>query len=178
MKKYRPLLVALAALIAGHLSYVFASPYVFMQIAMKRISENFTKINQFNSGPRTTTASRQIVRPSPDLAYSACVYDLNGGPIHVYGAPWSDYMSISVFADNSDNFYSQNDREAKGGVNFILAKTGQKVPSGLKTVYSPSNKGIILDRRLAPTQEKFDLAKAARAANKCEKFAAYKHLNQ
>lgn len=138
-----------------------------MGVAMKRLSNGWANTNQFIQGPQTTMHSRQIVRPSPDMAYAACVYDLRDGAVHVTAAPWDDYMSISVFAANSDNIFSQNDREAPNGVAFVLAKRGQTVPPGAKVIYSPSRRGIILDRRLAPTKERFELAKAARQNNAC-----------
>jgi len=167
LKKFKYLIVGTFALILGHISYVFLGPYVFMGVAMKRLSNGWANTNQFTQGQQTTIHSRQIVRPSPDMAYAACVYDLRDGPVRIYAAPWDDYMSISVFAANSDNFFSQNDREAPQGVNIVLAKQGQNVPPGAKIVYSPSMRGIVLDRRLAPTKIRFELAKAARSSNVC-----------
>ncbi|MEK7661638.1 MAG: DUF1254 domain-containing protein [Pseudomonadota bacterium] len=166
MKKSHYLIITIVALAIGHFAYIFLSPYVFMGVAMKRLSNGWTMTNQFIQGPQTTMHSRQIVRPSPDMAYAACVYDLRNGPIHIRAAPWDDYMSISVFAANGDNIYSVNDREAPNGVDFYLAKP-TIVTRASNTVYSRSSRGIILDRRLAPTKQRFELAKAARQNNIC-----------
>jgi uncharacterized membrane protein len=158
---------ALVAMIA-HLAVIFTAPYVLMGGAMKKLSGHGRAVNQFVFSPRTTEASRAVVRPSPDLAYGACVYDLAKGPLRVHAAPWSDYMSISVFQANSDNIFVMNDRQAPGGVDFVLAKKGQATPAGVKVVISPSDKGIILDRRLAPTADAFTKADVARHGDVCQ----------
>ncbi|MBK6704983.1 MAG: DUF1254 domain-containing protein [Caulobacteraceae bacterium] len=108
---------------------------------MERISRGGTRINQWSHAPRTDEEARRVVRPSPDLAYSACVYDLAQGPLHVTAAAWDDYMSVSVFAANSDNIFVQNDREAPNGVDFVLVRAGAAVPSGaVQVVESPSRR--------------------------------------
>ncbi|KAF0186274.1 MAG: hypothetical protein FD163_942 [Hyphomonadaceae bacterium] len=169
LKKSHYLIIAIVALAIGHFAYIFLSPYVFMGVAMKRLSNGWTMTNQFIQGPQTTMHSRQIVRPSPDMAYSVCVYDLRNSSIHIRAAPWDDYMSISVFAANGDNIYSVNDREAPNGVDFVLEGPTYATiaATDVETVYSPSMHGIILDRRLAPTKQRFELAKVARQNNIC-----------
>ena len=163
--------VALVGLMA-YFAVIFAAPYVLMGGAMKKLSGGGRAVNQFVFSPRTTEASRAVVRPSPDLAYGACVYDLSKGPLRVHAAPWSDYMSISVFQANSDNIFVENDRQAPTGIDFVLAKKDQATPPGARVVISPSTKGIVLDRRLAPTQEAFAKADAARHGDVCETIGA------
>jgi len=165
------LLVALVSAAIGYAAVFVATPYVLMGAAMKKLSGNGRAVNQFVFGPRTTEASRNIVRPSPDLAYASCVYDLSKGPLKVHAAPWGDYMSISVFQANSDNIFVLNDRQAPNGVDFVLAKKGQPTPPGARVVISPSDRGIILDRRLAPTAEAFAKADAARRGDVCAVIA-------
>jgi uncharacterized membrane protein len=165
-------IVALVCALIGYAGVFVATPYVLMGAAMKKISGNGRAVNQFVFGPRTTEASRTIVRPSPDLAYASCVYDLSKGPLLVHATPWSHYMSISVFQANSDNIFVLNDRQAPNGVDFVLAKTGQATPPGARVVISPSDKGIILDRRLAPDAETFAKADAARRGDVCRIVSA------
>jgi len=166
-------LTAMVALIAGA-TLVLAAPYVIMGGAMKKVSDGGRAVNQFVFGPRTSETPRNIVRPSPDLAYASCVYDLSKGPLRVHAAPWSNYMSVSVFQANSDNIFVQNDRQAPTGIDFVLARKGQATPAGAHVVISPSARGIILDRRLAPTAEAFARADAARHGDVCETVAAPK----
>lgn len=160
------LTVVVAAI--SHVAVIVAAPYVLMRGAMARISRDGTSINAWNHAPRVSETSRRIVRPSPDLAYSSCVYDLSSGPVRVTAAAWDDYMSVSAFAENSDNFFVINDRQAPNGVDFILIRAGEPKPDGPATVVeSPSTTGIILQRRIAPTEERFAQADAARKADVC-----------
>jgi uncharacterized membrane protein len=162
----------LIALAVGHLGVVTAYPYWAMSTAMDRISQDGAAVNQWRHGQRATGASRRIVRPSPDLANSSCVYDLADGPIRVTAAAWDGYMSVSVYSANSDNIFVVNDRAAPGGVDMMIYERGTARPSGADLVVeSPSEKGIVLQRRLAPTPERFALAAAARASDVCGTLA-------
>lgn len=165
---WRLVVLGAAVAAASHVAVIVAAPYILMRGAMKRVSRDGTSINKWNHGQRVSEQSRRVVRPSPDLAYSACVYDLSSGPIRVTAAPWDDYMSVSVFAANSDNFFVVNDRQAPDGVDFTLIRAGDEKPAGVATVVeSPSTRGIVLQRRIAPTEERFALAHAARQADVC-----------
>jgi uncharacterized membrane protein len=162
------ILVGLAVAVVSHFGVIMAAPYVLMGGAMKSVSREGTRINVWNHAPRVSEESRRVVRPSPDLAYSACVYDLSNGPIRVTAAAWDDYMSVSAFAANSDNFFVINDRQAPQGVDFVLVEEGDDPPAdAAMVVESPSTKGIILQRRIAPTEERFALAAAARQNDIC-----------
>ena len=163
-------LVALCVVVAAvsHVAIIVAAPYVLMRGAMARISRDGTAINAWNHAPRVSEKSRRVVRPSPDLAYSSCVYDLSAGPIRVTAAAWDDYMSVSAFAANSDNFFVINDRQAPNGVDFVLTRAGDAKPAGAAAVVeSPSQTGIILQRRIAPTEARFAAADAARKGDIC-----------
>ena len=157
------------AAIVGHLGLVLAVPHALMNIAMDRIVGDDGMTNQFKFGPRTTKDSRGVVRPSPDLAYASCVYDISKGPLLVTAAPSPNqgYASLSVFAANTDNIAALDTSQYPQGIRFVLARKGQAVPAGTQVVESPSDKGIILDRRLAPTAELFAQVDQARRADSC-----------
>lgn len=163
-----------AAAVVGHVGLVMATPHLLMNVAMKRISQDGKLVNQFYFGPRTTQESRGVVRPSPDLAYSSCAFDLSGGPLLVEAAPSPNqgYVSISVFAANTDNIAVFDTAQSPQGIRFVLAREGQAVPQGERVVISPSDKGIVLDRRLAPSAELFSAADQARRADKCGRLAS------
>jgi uncharacterized membrane protein len=145
------------ALIAGvvtHLAIIHAAPRVAMNIAIERIGEG--RVNAWRFGERVTPESRAIVRPSPDFAYSACPYDLSRGPVVISVAPWDQYWSLSLYADNSDNFFTLNDREARYGGEITLVRAGAAHPEGGSMVIeSPSQRGIALVRRLAPRAQNY-----------------------
>jgi len=150
-----------AALIVAaltHAAIIYATPRALMHVAVERIGGG--AFNLWRQAERVTPDSRAIVRPSPDFAYSACAYDLGAGPITIRVSPWSPYWSLSLYADNSDNFYVIGDREARGGVEITLTH-GQN-GEGENVVRSPSRRGIALIRRLAPTSDTY--AQAVRAA--------------
>jgi uncharacterized membrane protein len=158
-----------AALAAGHLATVIAAPRVIMHVAMARLSQQGRLINAFRFSPRVDASARWVVRPSPDLAYASCVYDLSRGPILVSAAPGADhgYASISVFAANTDNIAVFDTYAQPGGIRFALALPGQVVPQGLPLVRATTARGIILDRRLAPDAAAFAAADRARSADLC-----------
>ncbi|MEY4952493.1 MAG: hypothetical protein RL299_917 [Pseudomonadota bacterium] len=163
-----------AAAALGHVGLVLATPNALMRIVMNRASQEGALVNQFQFGPRTTKDSRGVVRPSPDLAYSTCVYDLSQGPVRVSAAPTPEqgYVSVSVFAANSDNIAVFDTTQKPGGVTFVLAREGQQTPPGAEVVISPSDRGIVLDRRLAANDEMFAAADQARRADTCEVTSA------
>ena len=164
----RLVLVGVAVAAVSHLGVIMVAPYVLMRGAMKRVSRDGASINTWIHAPRVSEESRRVVRPSPDLAYSACVYDLSNGPIRITAAAWDDYMSVSAFAANSDNFFVINDREAPEGVDLVLIRAGDEKPAGAAMVVeSPSTRGIVLQRRVAPTEERFAKADAARKNDIC-----------
>lgn len=163
------ILFAVSAVV-GHLALVLFVPHFLMGVAMDRVGQGGKLVNQFQFGPRTTQNSRNIVRPSPDLAYSTCVYDLKDGPLLIEAAPSPSqgYVSLSVFAANTDNIAVFDSAQQPQGIRFVLAREGQPVPDGVQVVRSPSDKGMVLDRRLAPTAELFAAVDQARRLDKCE----------
>lgn len=163
-------LAFVAAVGAGHLAAIVAAPRLIMHVALTKMSQDGKQVNQFQFGPRTTEKSRGVVRPSPDLAYASCVYDLSGGPVRVSAAPSPDqgYVSISVFDARTDNIAVFDTAQYPQGIRFVLAMDGQEVPQGEQVVRAKFASGVVLDRRLAPTAEQFAIADQARRANVCE----------
>jgi uncharacterized membrane protein len=166
--------LAATLLVAGavQVASVYALPHLIMARTMTGISRN-AGINKMAHGPRPTAASRGVVRPSPDLLYSTCVYDLDTGPEHVHarGMP-KTYWSVSLFDAETNNFYVVNDRQAKdGSVDFFIAAPRQAAPLGGVVVRSPSTKGLVLFRTLIDDEAHFAAIDAARRHAMCEPFA-------
>jgi len=173
-RRVRYAIAFLVAVGAGFAATVVATPWVIMHVVMDRLSEEGRMVNRFRFGDRTTARSRQIVRPSPDLAYASCVYDLSRGPIIVNIAPGraGGYVSVSVFAANSDNIAVLDSLSHPGGIRFVLQKERKLAHPGLPVVYTPTERGIILDRRLAAGGEEFAAADRARRADDCGPFSS------
>lgn len=161
------------ALIVGavaHVAAVHAMPRVLMGVAIERLgAEGF---NAWRIGDRVTPAARAIVRPSPDFAYSACVYDLSEGPLFISATPWNSYWSLSLYGANSDNYFVIDDREANYGAEITLVRRGRPHPEGASMVVeSPSNQGIALIRRLAPSPATYEAAAEVAREDVCESIS-------
>lgn len=140
-----------------HLAVIHAAPRVMMAVAIDRIGAGAA--NQWRLGDRVTPLSRTIVRPSPDFAYSACAFDLSRGDVAIEVAPWMDYWSLSLYAANSDNFFVIDDREARAGAEVRLVRRAEPDDAGgARIIESPTDRGIALIRRLAPTPEAYNRA--------------------
>src|SRR5689334_2627268 len=98
-------LAALLAAIAVHFAIVSLLPNLMMDAAFNRLSGKGAHANSWIHAARVDENARAIVRPSPDLQYSACPYDLSHGPVLIRVTPWPSYWSVSLYAANSDNFY-------------------------------------------------------------------------
>ncbi|MGD9981527.1 MAG: DUF1254 domain-containing protein [Hyphomonadaceae bacterium] len=160
------LLGALIVAVVVHFAAIYAAPRVLMNVAIERIGER--GFNAWRMSDRVTAASRQIVRPSPDFAYSACAFDLSTGPVIITATPWDSYWSLSLYAANSDNFFVIDDREARSGAEITLVRRGRAHPEGASMIVeSPSERGIALIRRLAPTPSAYDAAKEVAAEDVC-----------
>ena len=75
----------IAALV--HFAAIYAVPRVLMNVAIDRIGA-VGGVNAWRLGDRVTATSRWVVRPSPDFAYSTCVFDLSDGPVVITTTPW------------------------------------------------------------------------------------------
>lgn len=98
-------------------------------------------------GPRANAANRA----NPDSIISSMAYDLSDGPVRVSGEIWPRYWSLSLYQQNSDNFFVVNDQDLdRTDFDFILKLASQEVPDGSgEVIVSPTEKGIMLIRRFA-----------------------------
>lgn len=98
-------------------------------------------------GPRANAARRA----NPDSIISSMAYDLSDGPVRVAGETWPRYWSLSLYQQNSDNYFVVNDQELeRSSFDYVLALQGQDTSALSGTVIiSPTKKGIMLIRRFA-----------------------------
>jgi uncharacterized membrane protein len=168
----RWLLPMLFGLVVAALSWqatLVAAPRVIMRIAVKRIAEAGGGFNVMNHAPLPGPGRRTVVRPSPDLAYSACPFDLSKGPllIHVEPVP-APYWSLSVFDQRTDVAFVRNSRDSRGGpIRVMLARPDQKVPEGEEVIRLPGDRGIALVRILVEDRRRFAGIAYARRRSAC-----------
>lgn len=158
MKLEKYILTAILVAVIAHFAFIIATPRVLMNAAYARLSAA-GGVNAWRVGERVSPDARQIVRPSPDFAYSSCAYDLSDGPLRIHVAPWETYWSLSLYSANTDNYFVIDDREARRGAEIVLVRRGRRAPETTATVVeSPSARGIALIRRLAPSRSTHDEA--------------------
>jgi uncharacterized membrane protein len=171
MKRALPWLVAtLIGAVIVHVVAVWAIPRGIMLVTMRGMARR-AGWNTAMYGPRADETSRAVVRPSPDLLYSICVFDVADGPLRVTAeVPRDTYWSVSMFASNTDNFFVLNDRQAtESRVDLVVAAPGAEVelPRGAQRVDAPSRRGIILSRTLVSEEARFDELDGARRRFSC-----------
>lgn len=96
-------------------------------------------------GPRPNSARRA----NPDSVITSMAYDLSNGPVAVSGVIWPDYWSLSLYAQNSDNFFVVNDRQLSSPTFDFTIKLEEQSGAGTSSteLISPTTKGIMLIRR-------------------------------
>lgn len=162
--------LVLFALTAGAAWYatLVAAPFVLMRAAAGKAGPGLP-VNQFRHGPMTTAANQTIVRPSPDLAYSLCVFDVSKGPVLVRVEPVPDrYWSVSVFDARTDVAAVRSDRDT-GGKPAMLAilKAGQAASPGYEPVRVAYEKGVVLIRILLADKNDFANVDSVRRKSSC-----------
>ena len=167
-----PILAGSLMALGAYQATLLATPYALMFAAMKKIGERSPE-NQFAFGPMTTADNQTIVRPSPDLAYATCTFDLSKGPVHVDVQPIPDhYWSVSVFDARTDVAAVRSDRDTKGApARLALMKPGQTAPAGYEAVTLGYDRGLVLIRILLNQLSDFSGVDALRRKSTCKQFA-------
>lgn len=164
-----PLIIgALLAVGAWQVS-LMAVPRGLMVVAVRRIAA-LGGINEMLHGPLVTAQSRAIVRPSPDLLYSSCPFDLSGGPVLVDAEPVpAPYWSLSVFDAATNVAFVRNNIQSGGQpIKIAIARDGQPVPAGYQAVRVPGAGGVALIRILIDRSGPIDAIDKARRLSSCK----------
>lgn len=162
-----PLLFGLVVAAATAWAAILYLPYGLMNVAMDRLGQG--GINTMSYGNLATPERQPVVRPSPDLAYSSCPYDLSKGPVAIDVTPVPGrYNSLSLFDAATDVIFVRNDVEA-GGKPFriIVARAGQAVPAGAETVRTNHDRGIALIRLLLKDPTEISALDGVRRQSSC-----------
>lgn len=164
--------ITLILAVGIHYAVMILYPRIIMSSLMGRLEGSVGK-NALRHRPRPDSGSRHVVMPSPDLIYSSGVFDLSDGPLVITAPTGKMYMSLSLYADNTDNFFVVNDLQVKNG-KFEVGLLGPADPDmcieGALTVRSPTKRGFILFRFFADETVKADELDALRKAIRIEGF--------
>lgn len=153
------ILLVLGGAVLTHLVAIWALPRIIVRVVQHRLAAQ-VGMNHIRHAPLPDAVWRTIVMPSPDLLYSACAYDVSDRPVLITAELPDSYWSVSAFAENTDNFFVQNDRTAPNPrVRVVLTSQPHfQDPGGGTVVQVPSTTGIILFRQLV--LDRADLPKA------------------
>lgn len=168
------------AAILGHIFTLKTVPGLIMKKAMQSLQAKGLPMHKFVLGGRVTPQTQTVVRPAPDLVYSICLFDfsLTNKPLEIRAGFWADYGSVSFFDARTNNFATVRigaDGENADAKIYLITKgidkpTGSQ--GGAQIIISPSERGLILIRRLAPTAEKYQQVQAVAKADLCQPLSS------
>lgn len=158
---------ALIGALAWHGTLV-AVPRGLMVLAERRIA-SAAGFNHMLHSPIVTAQSRAIVRPSPDLLYSSCPFDVSTGPVLIDVAPIdAPYWSLSVFDHATNVAFVRNNQQSGGRpIRVALVGDGQAAPTGYQTVRVPGRRGVALIRVLIDRTKPIDAINRQRQQSSC-----------
>ncbi|MDJ0979187.1 MAG: DUF1254 domain-containing protein [Erythrobacter sp.] len=163
---FGPFATLIVAAIGAHWATLAFAPNVIMDRALSTLKNRGIAEHAFTTPQRIMPQTQAVVRSSPDLFYSLCRFDLSerGSELSVTMGEWPDYQSLSFFDAETNNF-------------LTLRGTGKSVsqtvyfhappPDDAIGVQAPTKRGVVLIRRLAPTQKAFAAAAEAAKADAC-----------
>jgi uncharacterized membrane protein len=168
----------LASFAVAHWLTLRAYPAQKMQEVIDRTGRNGERENTLVHGRPVTPESRNVVRPSPDLVYSICVYDLDGGPVDIEMTRFDAYHSLSLYDARTNNYFTLNDTQYDGDAKAVRiaaragdGRSGGGDASGRETVVSPTRQGVALIRRLAAPELLLERALEIRQRDSCRPAA-------
>ncbi|MEI9995707.1 MAG: DUF1254 domain-containing protein [Rhizomicrobium sp.] len=172
-RHWRWIAATLLVAVAVHAASVLYLPQLIMWRTVTAIGRA-GGVNRMVHGRRPTAAARGVVRPSPDLLYSTCVYDLDeaGGGLWVraHGMPHT-YWSVSLFDMQTDNFYVVDDRQAKDGtLDLLIEAPDWDKPMPGRIAHAPGPRGLVLVRTLIDDEAHVADIDAARRHVTCEAY--------
>ena len=145
-----------------------AMPRALMALAVRRVA-SAGGINRMTHAPLVTAKARAIVRPSPDLLYSSCPFDLAAGPVRIDISPIdAPYWSLSVFDSVTNVAFVRNNVQSGGtGLHVAILRRGQIAPKGYQPALIDGSHGVALVRVLIDRTAPITQIDAARRQATC-----------
>lgn len=165
--------LAVAALVHG--ASLLALPYLIEAHVLQEMDAP----NAMHYGKRPDESTRGIVRPSPDLLYAVCPFDLAHNPLEIVArVPHFTYWSISGFDAQTNNFFVRNDGQIAGSkLTVRVLPPGSAMPSHSGAADSfvtvaPTRTGVFLIRSLINGENNLAALDAIRRQSSCRTVAA------
>jgi uncharacterized membrane protein len=175
----RLLFTIIAGVLLGgvvHLVSVLALPRIASQDAYSRLTPT-TKEKAVTQLPLADPANSPLPFMDPAFAMAICRYDLSGGPIKLTVPVSQAYTSVSFYTRNEVAYYAINDRSAGRKVieldlmtetqHNALPEDEEVTAADRLIIDSPTEKGLILLKALAPEPGLMPQAQASLAASSC-----------
>ncbi|MFA5969403.1 MAG: DUF1254 domain-containing protein [Sphingomonas sp.] len=163
-----PILVGIVIAALAWQGALLAVPRGLMSLAEGRLIA-LRGYNQMGFGEFVTAGTRQVVRPSPDLLYSSCTFDLAQGPVLIDAEPVdAPYWSLSVFDHLTNVVFVRNNQQSGGqAVRVAIVRDGQSAPSGYQPVHIGGRRGVALMRILIDRTKPIDTLDQQRRRSSC-----------
>jgi len=157
----------------------FGTLYAVPRIVMMRALTKLGRPNVMHFGKRPDATTRMIVRPSPDLLYATCPYDLSKGALRVIApVTHANYWSVSAFDAATNNYFVRNDQKIAGdAIEILMLQHGQPWPpfdNALERIilFSPSTRGLILIRAVVDDDKHVAALQTMLHRTRCETVAS------
>jgi uncharacterized membrane protein len=128
MHMIRTLLYILGGLLLGgiiHIAVILLLPDFANRDAWTSIGR-FGPDGHFHLLPMSEPGTEPLPYLDPRMAYAACRFSLEDGPIRIKAAMPDDFWSIALFNRRGSNVYSLNDRTAeRSDIDIVVATTLQ-----------------------------------------------------
>jgi uncharacterized membrane protein len=159
-----------------HLVSVLALPRIASKDAYSRI-EPLTKPNTVTALPLADVGNSLMPFMDPAFATAVCRYDLSSGPIKLTVPVSQAYTSVSFYTRGDVAYYAINDRSAGRRVieldlmteaqHAALPEDEDVTAADRLIIDSPSSRGLIVLKALAPEPGLMTQAQASLAAANC-----------
>jgi uncharacterized membrane protein len=151
MNKIKWLVAVLLMAVVGQYGVAMLAPNLIMQTLYRGVAD-LSGENIFIITPLPDETARTVVRPSPDLFYGICAYNVKSSPVLIEALVPKKYWSMQFYQMNTDNFSSfSNQRDEAYRVDtttkitLISASDDSSKYQG-DVVRSPTDKGVMLIR--------------------------------
>ena len=159
-----------------HLVSVLALPRVATNDAYSRLTQ-ISRVNDVTMLPLAQPRNALMPFQDPAFATAVCRYDLSGGSIKLTVPVNQAYTSVSFYTRNEVPYYAINDRSAGRKVielDLMTAEQHADLPEDEDVtaadrliIESPSTRGMIVLRALAPEPGLMPMARRALANAQC-----------
>ena len=155
----------------GQYLLAMATPRLIMEVLHRTVGERYGH-NTLNVGTTPDASFRDVVRPSPDLIYGVCAYDLTDGPVAISADVPRRYWSMQFYQMNTNNFAGFTNKrgdETLAGETFKVTLVGpahRAADHSGTVVRSPTDRGVMLLRASAIGDS--DITQTAVQRSTCE----------